>query len=226
MIESGKDVRFWSDAHFGHAAIIGMCDRPFANGDEMDAAIWAAVEDAASQVDFLLCLGDLSMTDALGVQRRLHSLLGDRQTTISGNHDRRNCDREEWARLGGIASLAFSLPTGLLREWIEADDANGIEWSVLPDRIEFGAFHYPIPPSRTPGPSWTSLHGHSHGQQQGPLRVDFSVEAVGYRPIGLRDALMPSLFSDLVLRQEGIIDLDKMPPPDERRPDSACEGRR
>jgi calcineurin-like phosphoesterase family protein len=190
-----------------------MCDRPFANGDEMDAAIWAAVEDAASQVDFLLCLGDLSMTDALAVQRRLHSILGDRQATISGNHDRKNCDRQEWGRLGGIASLAFSLPTGLLRELIEADDANGIEWSVLPERIEFGACHYPIPPSKTPGPSWISLHGHSHGQPQGSLRVDFSIEAVGYRPIGLRDALKPALFRDLVLLQEGNVDLDETPAP-------------
>jgi calcineurin-like phosphoesterase family protein len=213
MIESGKDVRFWSDAHFGHAAIIGMCDRPFANADEMDAAIWAAVEDAASRVDFLLCLGDLSMTDALAVQRQLHSLLGDRQATISGNHDRKNCDRQEWVRLGGIASLAFFLPTRLLREWVDADDANGIDWNALPDRIEFGACHYPIPPSKTPGPSWISLHGHSHGQSQGPLRVDFSVEAAGYRPIALRDALKPALFRDLVLLQEERVDLAAMPAP-------------
>lgn len=78
---------FTSDTHFGHARIIELCNRPFANVDFMREMIvnnWNAI---VSPSDRVFHLGDVALGpihDSLQVIKRLNG----RKTLIIGNHDR------------------------------------------------------------------------------------------------------------------------------------------
>lgn len=59
-ISNYKNIYFSSDFHFSHENVIKYCNRPFANVDEMNEAIMAAI-DVAGKDDLLVFLGDFSM---------------------------------------------------------------------------------------------------------------------------------------------------------------------
>jgi calcineurin-like phosphoesterase family protein len=208
MIASGKKVRFWADPHFSHEAIIGMAHRTeFRNVDEMDRVIWSNIEQAEAESDLLVCLGDLALKNPLSVQQKLRNAFQDRQIICAGNHDVKGGKPEAWAACNGTSSLAFTLPTELVREWIEsdfADMAGLVEWNRLPNHINFGCAHWPVPPDRMPGPSWINIHGHIHFRTPGPLRINCSVEAIGYVPKTLRELVTVDLLDGLVRRQRGL----------------------
>jgi calcineurin-like phosphoesterase family protein len=213
MIEAGKCVRWWSDPHFGHDRIRAMCERvEFADVDAMNATIWDNVATAAGHSDLVICLGDLSYRNPaatpLDVQRRLMREFGGNQITLPGNHDAKGQARPEaWTSAGACSALAFALPLELLRDWCEADYgelADIVDWKALPNHINFGCAHWPVPPSRMPGPGWICLHGHIHNRPSRPLRINCSVEAIGYVPKTLRELLTAETMDDLVRRQHGL----------------------
>jgi calcineurin-like phosphoesterase family protein len=51
-------VFFTSDTHFGHAAVIRSCERPFASADEMDEALIARWNARIKPGDTVYHLGD------------------------------------------------------------------------------------------------------------------------------------------------------------------------
>lgn len=205
LLEAGKTVRFWADPHFGHDNIRGMCERDrFDSVGAMDQAIWAAVESAGQSSDLLVCLGDLALKGAIDWQRRLSASLGSRQVTVVGNHDIKGSQPHQWVKEGALASLAFSLPRELLREWGDQDWpelSEALDWKSAPKRVCFGALHWPMPVERAPSPAWISLHGHIHNRAAKPLRINFSVEAIDYQPRDLRSMITPQLIDDLIRRQ-------------------------
>ncbi len=205
LIEAGKTVRFWGDPHYRHDNIRRLCDRDeFSSVEEMDETIDRHVREAMDMSDVVVCVGDLAMKDAITYQTRMRKEFGDRHLILLGNHDPKGATPAEWARAGALASLAFSLPTKLLEGWGREDFgdlAEFVDWSRLPARINFGCCHWPVPPDRLPGPAWVSVHGHTHNRHTGSLRLNCSVEAIGYRPALLRQLVTPELFEDLNRRQ-------------------------
>ena len=204
MIEAGKAVRFWADPHFGHDNIRHLASRrEFRDVDEMDCFIWGNVERAVSQSNLVVCLGDLALKNPFGIQQKLKAAFGEKHLTVVGNHDAKGAKPGAWAASGAFAALAFSLPLELLRSWIAPDHgerAGTIDWNVLPQRVNFGCSHWPVPADRLPAASWVNLHGHIHNRQPGPLGINCSVEAIGYQPKTLRELLTPDIFENLVLR--------------------------
>lgn len=78
---------FTADLHLGHANIITMCDRPFADVEEMDGTL---VENWNSRVlkgDDVWIVGDLSFRGDRAVAEILPKLKG-RKHLILGNHDK------------------------------------------------------------------------------------------------------------------------------------------
>jgi calcineurin-like phosphoesterase family protein len=208
MIEAGKTVRFWSDPHFEHDNIRRLANRSaFSSVEEMDRALWANLEEAMATSDLVVCLGDLSLKNPFGHQRRIASAFGDKHLALIGNHDIKGAEPEAWATAGAAASLAFSLPLDLLRSWIAEDHAEMaelIDWKRLPGRVNFGCSHWPVPADRLPDASWVSVHGHIHNatredRKLGPLGINCSVEAIDYRPKTLRELVTPKLFENLAL---------------------------
>lgn len=205
LLEAGKTVRFWADPHFGHDNIRAMCERvEFESVERMDQSIWERVARSAEKSDLVVCLGDLALKGAIDWHKRLRRELGGRHAMVTGNHDVKGSKPEEWVKAGALASLAFSVSQELIKEWMSEDEpeaAESVDWSSLPRRVHFGALHWPVPPGRLPSASWVSLHGHIHNRAAGPLRVNCSVEAIGYEPKSLRELISSQLLRDLIRRQ-------------------------
>ena len=78
---------FIADTHFGHTKIIGFCNRPFANVEEMDNTLidnWNAVVKPDEDI---YILGDFAFI----VANKVHAIvtrLNGRKHLIRGNHDR------------------------------------------------------------------------------------------------------------------------------------------
>jgi len=53
---------FTSDTHFGHHNVIGYCNRPFADANEMDSVMLANLQQRLTDEDDLYFLGDWSMS--------------------------------------------------------------------------------------------------------------------------------------------------------------------
>ena len=104
---------YTSDLHLGHSRIIELCGRPFADVDEMNAALvdrWNAVVQPG---DHVWVLGDVSLTTkALGPVAQLNG----RKTLVAGNHDscwhrhkgwRRKVDVYRAAGFSGVISTGI-----------------------------------------------------------------------------------------------------------------------
>ncbi len=84
---------FVSDQHFGHENIITYCDRPFANGDEMEEFLVERHNSVVGKDDPVLMLGDFiwgrkSKRDSvLPKMRELLRKLNGEKYLILGNHD-------------------------------------------------------------------------------------------------------------------------------------------
>jgi len=80
---------FTSDHHFGHAKIIGYCNRPFQTLTEMDKIMIERWNSVVGPHDHVYHLGDFAFGHYQEVERYRHALHG-RITLVRGNHDHLN----------------------------------------------------------------------------------------------------------------------------------------
>ena len=73
-----------SDTHFGHTNIIKYCDRPFANVDEMDAALIKNWNSVVGPQDKVYHLGDVTLS---AKKMWIMDHLNGTKILIKGNHD-------------------------------------------------------------------------------------------------------------------------------------------
>lgn len=78
---------FCSDLHLGHANIIRLCRRPFADVEEMDACLIANWNERVTDSDRVYLLGDLMFRNRVAPEDYLRRLKGKKHLII-GNHDR------------------------------------------------------------------------------------------------------------------------------------------
>lgn len=103
---------YTSDTHFGHANIIGHCDRPFRHVDEMDEGMIHRWNSVVGETDIVYHLGDF--TFELGQEPRVRQIferLNGRKYLILGNHDLGNKGRVHptIAGLGWAAAPTYAL---------------------------------------------------------------------------------------------------------------------
>lgn len=174
-----RPARTWftADQHFGHAAVINMCSRPFSSVDEMDREMIAAWNAAVAPDDIVYHLGDFSHKAKHDHVRGIFAALHGRKHLVIGNHDRQ---------------------PALQCSWEEAVQMRGL---VLDD-VQIVLCHYGM---RTwPGQHRGALmlYGHSHGRLPGSRStLDVGVDSVGYAPVDLptiqaRMAALPRLAYD------------------------------
>lgn len=99
-------IYFTADQHFGDSNIIGYCDRPFRDADEMDDAIIATWNDTVkNDDDDVFVLGDFSFMEDeepdVSFIRGILSKLRGRKHLIVGNHDK--LSKEEYQSAGFIS---------------------------------------------------------------------------------------------------------------------------
>ncbi len=178
QLQGGEAViftHFYSDPHFGHANIIKHAKRPFADVNEMDAALFDNYQMAVGPNDCVLWLGDC--TWRVGKLGALLSKLHGRKALVLGNHD---------GKPRRMAACGFEFVADRL--WLDLDGVSAI------------ACHYPPRSSkRTPpkhdsrfiermpeiGQSQIGIHGHTHetGRTFGTQkRVHVGVDAWGFAP--------------------------------------------
>jgi calcineurin-like phosphoesterase family protein len=150
-----------SDTHFGHAAIIRMCQRPFADVREMDGMMIANWNAVVRPDDTVIHLGDFAHRyDATKLPKLFASMNGHKHL-IKGNHDDAATLALPWESVRDIAYLSIDSQNVVLchyalRTW---------------PRIRKGAL---------------MLYGHSHGRLPGNVQsCDIGVDVLGFAPVRL-----------------------------------------
>ena len=124
-------IFFTADLHFGHANVIKFCARPFADVQEMDAALIANWNKRVGDDDDVWILGDFTFKRLEIAKDYLQQLQG-RKHLIIGNHDyfaRKHPDelsdvlveitpyKELKLELSGHTAVLMHLPAALLERF-------------------------------------------------------------------------------------------------------------
>lgn len=89
---------FSSDQHYGHESVIGFCNRPFNNAEEMNQALIDNWNTLVKPEDLCIFVGDVFMyCNAEKMRDILSKLNGNRKILVIGNHDR---DRRNLMNVG------------------------------------------------------------------------------------------------------------------------------
>jgi calcineurin-like phosphoesterase family protein len=155
-------IYFTADTHFGHAAIIEHCQRPFATVAEMDAVLVANWNAVVQPRDTIYHLGDFCYKAVKSPEAYLKKLNGTIHL-IRGNHD------SETARL---CVDKFASVSDLLEVVVEGQ------------RIVLCHYAMRVWPKSHHG-SW-HLYGHSHGTlppEMGSKSLDIGVDCHDYYPV-------------------------------------------
>lgn len=80
-------IYYTSDLHLGHANVIRHCDRPFANANEMDAALINNWNAKVHRNDTVYIVGDFLFRAKCPAEEYLSVLKGKKHLII-GNHDK------------------------------------------------------------------------------------------------------------------------------------------
>ena len=207
LLGTGKDIRVFGDPHFEHANIIHLCARPFAEVHSMDAQLWSALEQAHTEADMVLCVGDWALKNPIFWQRKAFNGYPGKTASVVGNHDMKNSTALQWFEAGARASLAFTVEREWVQAWVSASEPNtvdAVDWKQVPRHIHVGVSHWPIAPRYYPGNNWVNLHGHTHNKPSKALRMNASVEEIGFAPKSIPSMFTAQLMDELVQRQQGI----------------------
>ncbi len=179
---------FISDTHFGHANIIRFCDRPFADVEEMNAALienWNAV---VSDDDTVYHLGDVALGKWVEWDGILSQLNG-YKILVVGNHERIFKGESEKNR----RRFAIEYP-----KWFEEIHHN-IRGLELANGTKVNLSHFPYEAdhmekarhmdARLIDRGVPLVHGHTHLDQiishsrAGSIQIHVGADAHNYAPI-------------------------------------------
>ena len=89
-------IFFTSDLHLGHANIIRLCNRPFADVEEMDRSLIERWNRKVKESDIVYLVGDI-VWDKRKVPGYMEQLRGRKILISSGNHDAPWANKEAYA---------------------------------------------------------------------------------------------------------------------------------
>ncbi len=173
-------IWFTSDLHFGHEGVIRYCNRPFANLDEMHAALIKRWNERVRPDDTVYVIGDLALCH-FSVFAPLAAQLNGTKILIQGNHDHYSVGqyrklgftvyREVTMKLAGkivrLSHYPYALP------WYKRLLAFKSELRFMDRR-----------PPRIPGE--ILIHGHTHMKYQSAgNRIHVGVDAWNFYPASL-----------------------------------------
>lgn len=172
---------FYSDPHFGHAAVIGYSQRPFLNAGQMNDDLMRRYNACVGKKDIVLWLGDCFFTST-DIARNIMAQLNGRKLLVRGNHDR---------SASAMARLGFDIVTDHLTMCIAGKKVIASHYpyvgSVSPeDAAPNAAETFTNRPVRNK--DQVLLHGHTHSKQryhQGMVHV--GVDAWDYAPVPMAE---------------------------------------
>lgn len=166
-----------SDTHFGHANILRLAERPFADVDEMQRALLAEINARVAPGDDLYILGDFSFKMTVDAAREVRRKIRcERVHLVPGNHDK------DWSQPAVAGTFIVEPP-------------------ICKVKLEGGKrlimSHYPLLEWQGMAHDTVHLHGHIHAtrvyneanRERGWRRYDVGVDANGYRPVSVEEVL-------------------------------------
>lgn len=161
-------IFFTGDQHINHTNVIGFCNRPFNDVQEMNEHIVKSWNKVVSDNDEVYFLGDFCLRCNKKTARYyLHKLNGVKYF-IKGNHDKNNY-------------LNDFLYSGLIKWW-----KHSYEFSYEHEGkvYDFALCHYPLYPIKNSDS--ICIYGHSHGNSDFIIgSLDVGVDNIGYEPISI-----------------------------------------
>lgn len=157
-----------SDTHFGHANIIGYCDRPFTSVEEMNESLIKNWNSVVKPEDTVIHVGDFAFLPIEKAKKVCHKLNG-KKILVRGNHD---------GSVEKMLEIGFTFV-------VESMTFNWMGRKLL-------FTHYPIEPEKarldilTEIGAFAHIHGHQHNGTplvSGKSAYNVSVENIGYTPI-------------------------------------------
>lgn len=168
VIEEPEKLFFISDPHFCHENIIRLCGRPFHNVHEMNETIISNWNDAVSEEDEIVIIGDMFWTeDKLPDYRNIMARLAGRKHLIFGNHD--YFSAQQYLDMGFTSAQPYL--------------------EVVIGKVRIDCFHYPMLEWNGYYKGTLHFHGHAHGKSSHFSRrvLDVGVDANGFKPIKWAD---------------------------------------
>ncbi len=175
-------VWFTSDYHMGHRNIIGLCDRPFVDIEEMEKEIIERHNAVVGPDDEVYDLGDFAFRSSAEHAAECMRRLKGRRIILWGNHDK---------------PLRQAYKRGLLNDLVEAGKATfvgdpeprlqtGLQVVIENQRIVLAHYAQRTWQGAFRG-AW-HLYGHSHGNLP-PFRksIDVGVDAWDFRPASFEE---------------------------------------
>ena len=157
-------VYFSSDQHFFHHNVINMCDRPFADLDEMHSALIDNWNSVVRKDDEVYILGDFSFKGSGAQVNEVLKQLTGKKYLIKGNHERYLNDKD-------FDASAF--------EWIK-------DYAVINYKdARFILFHYPILEWAHYHRKSIHLYGHIHNNTSHIAEDTERISVLGSRAINV-----------------------------------------
>ncbi len=175
-------IWFTSDYHMGHRNIIGLCERPFADIEEMERQIIARHNELIAPDDMVYDLGDFAYRCTAEHATECLRKLNGRRAVLWGNHDkplRQAYKRgllDDLVKSGRVTSVGDPDPRLQTGMQIVIENQR-IVLAHYAQRTWQGAFRG----------AW-HLYGHSHGNLP-PFRksMDVGVDTWKFRPVSFED---------------------------------------
>lgn len=170
-----KQYFFTSDLHLSHTRIIELCDRPFANADEMNDEIIERYNSVVGRNDVCYILGDVSFEkDPVKLDSMLARLNGEKHI-VWGNHDHLLQKNSYWRKY-----FATAQDLSLITVPESAND--GKKQSIV-------LCHYAMRVWNKSHYGTWQLFGHSHGSladDPSLLSCDVGVDSWDYYPVSMQ----------------------------------------
>jgi calcineurin-like phosphoesterase family protein len=169
-------IYFTADTHFCHSNIIGSCDRPFNNADEMNRVLIDNWNSLVTDKDEIYILGDFLYKGKGKDANNILSKLKGRKYLIVGNHEKYLADPE-------FNPEAF--------EWIN------YYYVLKHEGVTIVLFHYPMLSWDGSHHGSVHLYGHVHNsgikypeygeklQLLGPRAVNVGVDVNDFFPVSV-----------------------------------------
>jgi calcineurin-like phosphoesterase family protein len=144
-------IFFTSDSHFGHARIIELSGRPFANVDEMNETLIQKWNAVVGLRDTVYHLGDFCMgpKETVFLRKRLNGKI----ILIKGNHDKKDVVLKE----AGVDEIYVNLQIEL--------EGYKLYLAHIPIHLDPGERPYPEELKKSPPEDYDFfICGHVHGQ--------------------------------------------------------------
>lgn len=176
-----------SDPHFFHKNVIGMCNRPFKNVEEMNNALIENINRRVRKKDHLLIAGDFSFA-GMEATKDIVSKINGYKIFVKGNHDRKanrllelgfdDVIENDFIRIGNHRVLVSHFPYHPIstyekneKEEVKCDFSFENDRRYLHKRI------------LDDGKTWL-IHGHCHNAwKQKGRQINIGVDVWNYAPV-------------------------------------------